>query len=262
MINATEKKLPISVFIITLNEERNIKRLLESCRDMDEIILVDSGSTDKTLEIAANYDVKISHNDWPGYAKQKAYAMSLCSHEWVLNLDADEELTPELIKKFAKIVKENKYDSVRCQRNDIFMGKRLSSFTKKPNNCRLYKKATASFDLSRFAHERADIKGSQVFIREAFNHYGYADIKTLTEKNNLYSSFKAEEKYSKNKKPSLLKLLLIFPAIFIKSYIFQRHIFSGKRGFILSVLTAYYLFIKEAKLFELYSNDRKEATYE
>lgn len=245
------EKLPISVFIVTKDEECNIARLLESCAVMDEIIIVDSGSTDKTIEIAKEYDVKVVHNDWPGYAKQKFYAMSLCKNEWVLNLDADEELTPELIKRFSQVITEGKYNSVRCQRNDIFMGKPFSKYTKKPNNCRLYKKELAVFDTTRLAHESADVEGSQLFIKEAFNHYGYSGIKEITDKNNTYSSLKSKEKFIKEKKASLVKLIFIFPLIFVKTYIIQGYIFSGFRGFVMGILTAYYMFIKEAKLYEL-----------
>ncbi|MCO7227310.1 glycosyltransferase family 2 protein [Pleionea sp. CnH1-48] len=257
-MSQTQETLPISVFIITLNEEKNIRRVLESCCDMDEIIVVDSGSTDSTVSIAKEFTDKVSFNEWPGYAKQKDYAMSLCSNEWVLNLDADEELTPELIEQFRKTISDDHYDAVRSQRNDIFIGKALSDWTKKPNNCRLYRKQAAHFDTTRLAHERADISGKELFVKEAFNHYGYGNIETITNKNNLYSSLKAQEKFDKGKSYSILKLLLVFPLIFTKTYIFQRHIFSGMRGFIISIMTAYYLFIKEAKLYEHCQNKKLE----
>ena len=266
-----QSKIQASVFIISKNEEHNIARVLDSCKDFDEIILVDSGSTDKTLEIAKQYPVTIIHNDWPGYAKQKAYAMSLCKHEWVLNLDADEELTPELIAQFKKAIRDDNCDAIRCQRNDIFINQPLSPLTKKPNNCRFYRKSAAHFDTSRLAHERADITGKERFIKEAFNHYGYPSIESITYKNNLYSSFKADEKFAKGKSFSLLKIFLVFPLIFIKTHLLQRHIFSGRRGFILSIMTSYYLFIKEAKLYEHHKSlpidldtipDRNHATKE
>ncbi len=250
-------KIKASVFIVTLNEEANIGRVLASCKEFDEIIVVDSGSTDETLTIAKNFNVKIVHNDWPGYAAQKEYAMSLCSNEWVLNLDADEELTPELKIKFKEIMDDGKYDSVRCQRKDYFMGSFFSELTKKQNNCRFYKKDVATFDQSRLAHERADISGNQIFVKEAFNHYGYSDIESITTKNNIYSSLKAKEKFLKGKKGSFLKLLISFPAFFIKTYLLQRYLFSGYRGFIISILTAYYMFIKEAKLIQYRENNNE-----
>ena len=114
-------KLPISVFIITKNEEEHIEKTLKSVSLFDEVILVDSGSTDSTLDIAKRYRAKIYTHSWQGYAKQKQYAMSLCSNEWVLNLDGDEEVNPSLISAFKEIIEQDKADSVRFWRNDIFM---------------------------------------------------------------------------------------------------------------------------------------------
>ena len=243
-------KLPISVFIITKNEEEHIEKTLKSVSLFDEVILVDSGSTDSTLDIAKRYRAKIYTHSWQGYAKQKQYAMSLCSNEWVLNLDGDEEVNPSLISAFKEIIEQDKADSVRFWRNDIFINKPLSSWSKKPNNHRLYKRSKSFFDDSRLAHESATVNGKEIFINETFDHFGYGSIETLTTKNNIYSSLKANEKFAKGKRYSNMKLITVFPLVFIKEYFFQRKIFSGKRGFILAIMGAYYAFIKEAKLFE------------
>ena len=243
-------KLPISVFIITKNEEEHIEKTLKSVSLFDEVILVDSGSTDSTLDIAKRYGAKIYTHSWQGYAKQKQYAMSLCSNEWVLNLDGDEEVNPSLISAFKEIIEQDKADSVRFWRNDIFINKPLSSWSKKPNNHRLYKRSKSFFDDSRLAHESATVNGKEIFINETFDHFGYGSIETLTTKNNIYSSLKANEKFAKGKRYSNMKLITVFPLVFIKEYFFQRKIFSGKRGLILAVINAHYAFIKEAKLFE------------
>jgi glycosyltransferase involved in cell wall biosynthesis len=243
-------KLPVSVFIITKNEEEHIEKTLKSVSLFDEVILVDSGSTDSTLDIAKRYGTKIYTHSWQGYAKQKQYAMSLCSNEWVLNLDGDEQVNPSLINAFKEIIEQDKADSVRFWRNDIFIDKPLSTWSKKPNNHRLYKRSKSFFDDSRLAHESATVNGKEIFINETFDHFGYGSIETLTTKNNNYSSLKANEKFAKEKRYSNVKLITIFPIVFIKEYFFQRKIFSGKRGFILAIMGAYYAFIKEAKLFE------------
>ena len=243
-------KLPVSVFIITQNEEEHIEKTLKSVSLFDEVILVDSGSTDSTLDIAKRYGAKIYTHSWQGYAKQKQYAMSLCSNEWVLNLDGDEQVNPSLINAFKEIIEQDKADSVRFWRNDIFIDKPLSTWSKKPNNHRLYKRSKSFFDDSRLAHESATVDGKEIFINETFDHFGYGSIETLTTKNNNYSSLKANEKFAKGKRYSNVKLITIFPIVFIKEYFFQRKIFSGKRGFILAIMGAYYAFIKEAKLFE------------
>jgi glycosyltransferase involved in cell wall biosynthesis len=251
-------KLPISVFIITKNEEEHIEKTLKSVSLFDEVILVDSGSTDSTLDIAKRYRAKIYTHSWQGYAKQKQYAMSLCSNEWVLNLDGDEEVNPSLISAFKEIIEQDKADSVRFWRNDIFINKPLSTWSKKPNNHRLYKRSKSFFDDSRLAHESATVNGKEIFINETFDHFGYGSIETLTTKNNIYSSLKANEKFAKGKRYSNVKLITVFPLVFIKEYFFQRKIFSGKRGFILAIMGAYYAFIKEAKLFENHQLNNKD----
>lgn len=243
-------KIPLSVFIVSQDEEKNIARVLSSVNFADEIILVDSGSQDKTLSIAETFNVTIIKQPWLGYAKQKQFAMEQCRNDWVLNLDADEAVSHELKKEIVKTVQSNNCDSLRCLRDDIFIGRKLSNWTKKPNNLRLYKKSQASFDDSRMVHESADINGSEKSVDATLIHYGYGNIRTLTEKINQYSSLKAEEKYSKNKSYSTIKLVLIFPLVFIQEWLFKRKIFSGRRGFILSVIQAYYAFMKEAKLYE------------
>jgi len=244
-------KLPISVFIITLNEENNIARALRSVQFAEEIVVVDSGSTDGTLDIIRSFGIEPIHNDWPGYAKQKQFAMDLCSNDWVLNLDADEEITSGLANCFAEVIKENKYSSVRCERDDYFIGKSLSSGARKPRNTRFYRKSVTHFDTSRLVHESATVVGEQLFVAQSLLHYGYSNISICTDKKNQYSSLKAKEKYQKGKRFSYLKLLLIFPLVFIQDLIFKRRILLGTRGLILSVIQANYAFTKEAKLFEL-----------
>ncbi|MGB0893116.1 MAG: glycosyltransferase family 2 protein [Parashewanella sp.] len=243
-------KLPVSVFIITLNEEAHIAKTLSSVRDMDEVIVVDSGSSDNTLNIAAEYGATIIHQKWMGYAKQKQFAMEQCRNDWVLNLDGDEAINSKLVSAFRDIIAKNNADSVRFWRDDIFIGSPLSNLSKKANNHRFYRKSKARFDESRLAHESATVDGKEIFINQVFQHYGYDSISSITEKNNQYSSLKALEKFEKKKRFSSLKLLFIFPLVFAKEYILQRKLFSGRRGFILSVMQAYYAFIKEAKLYE------------
>lgn len=251
-------KLPISVFIITKNEGKHLEKTLQSVSLIDEIILVDSGSTDDTLSIAERYGAKIYTHPWQGYAKQKQYAMSLCRHEWVLNLDGDEAINPSLINALSAVMAQDSADSVRFWRNDIFIGKPLSHWSKKPNNHRFYKRSKSFFDDSRLAHESATVDGKEIFINETFDHFGYCSIEAITHKNNSYSSLKADEKFAKGKRFSVLKLIIIFPLVFIKEYLLQRKCFSGMRGFILSIMTAYYAFLKEAKLYENHQLDQLE----
>lgn len=243
-------KLPLSVFIITQDEEKNIQRAIKSVEFADEIIVVDSGSTDKTLEILESLGITVIHQDWQGYARQKQFAMQQCRNDWVLNLDADEEVTVELAERIKSCVIANDYSSMRFLRADLFINKFPSPLSKHPNNIRLFLRKKASFDANKLVHESASVTGRELFVREKLNHYGYCNIELLTKKNNHYSTLKALAKHQQKKSYSTLKLMLIFPFVFIQQWLFNRKIFSGKRGFILSIIEAHYAFLKEAKLYE------------
>lgn len=250
-------KLPISVFIITLNEEANIDRLLNSLKNFDEVVVVDSGSTDNTCSIAELHGAKVIFNTWQGYAKQKQFAMQRCKNQWVLNLDADEEIPANLLPKIQNAIKRNDINSVRFARCDLFLDKPMPRICSLFSNTRLYRKELASFDDSFLVHESATTKGKQIYINTPFIHYGYNDINTLVEKLNTYSTLKAIEKNNKGKKAKATKLLLSFPIEFLRKLIFQRFILFGYRGFILSVLYAHYSFLKEAKLYALNNTTNK-----
>ncbi|RDX35874.1 glycosyltransferase family 2 protein [Kangiella sp. HD9-110m-PIT-SAG07] len=251
------EKIPVSVFIIAQDEEKHIGRVLESCQQFAEIIVVDSGSTDATKKIAEDKGAKVVHHDWLGYARQKQYAMSLCQHDWVLNLDADEELTTELIEEFTTFAtSEHHYVALKCRRNDKFIGEFFSTLTRLPTNTRLFKKDSVEYYINNLVHEGPQINGSVKNTSKYFNHYGYADIGQLSDKYNKYSSLKADEKFRKGKKPSKLKLITIYPLEFIRNYIIYRYCFSGIRGFIFSHLSAYYALSKEAKLYELFKTSK------
>lgn len=249
MSQNTNKKIPVSVFIITQNEEQHIARAINSCQDFDEVIVVDSGSNDDTKTIAESLGAKVVHNDWPGYAKQKQYAMSLCKHEWVLNLDADEELTSEVISDFKRLIESEQYDFIKCFRNDLFLGMFFPRWIHLPNNHRLFKKSSAQYRINDLVHEGPDFNGREGKSNYYFNHYGYADIETLNQKYEYYSTLKAQEKFNKGKKPSRLKLLLVAPLEFIRVYLIYRYCFAGLRGFIFAKLAAHYAFLKESKLY-------------
>jgi len=251
-------KLPISVFIITLNEEKNIARALKSVDFAEEIIVVDSGSTDATIEIVKSFGIEPVHNDWPGYSKQKQFAMDLCQHEWVLNIDADEEVNSALVERFIQVMESDDYASVRCLRHDVFMGSVLSPLTRLARNTRFYKKTKAVFDDTRLVHERVIVTGKELLVSEHITHYGYPGIELFTDKKNKYSSLKAKEKHLKGKKFSYLKLFLIFPLVFFQEWLFKRKIFSGVPGLVLSIIQAHYAFIKEAKLYEFNAKDNED----
>lgn len=245
-----------SVYIICKNEEKHIKRVLESVKDFSEIIIVDSGSSDKTLEIATSYTNKIYHQDWMGFAKQKEYARSLCSNEWVLNLDADEELTQELKQEIINKIEENKIDGLNIKISSSYLGKFNSEKSKFNRRIRFFRKS-AGYYPDKLVHESIVVDGKIEKAKGFIYDYGTIDLKTHLNKINEYSSLRALEKFEKNKKSSLIKLLFIFPLAFLKSFIIKRGFLNGTRGFIAAINNSFYAFLKEAKLYELNNSKDK-----
>ncbi|WP_232230545.1 glycosyltransferase family 2 protein [Alteromonas sp. RW2A1] len=243
------------MFIVAQDEANNIERVLRSVSDFAQVLVVDSGSTDNTVALAEAMGAEVIHQDWLGYAGQKQFALSLCQQDWVLNLDADEALTPECIAVIKQTIIRNDIAALRFARNDIFMNQLPNKWMKKPNNLRLYRRQLAHFDTSEQVHESAIVEGKEIRTQVAFTHFGYNRIDALVAKNNLYSSFRAEDKFARNKRPSLIKLALVLPFTFLQKYFLQGRITNGKRGLILATIDAFYAFLKEAKLWEKYLVD-------
>ncbi|MDA3049066.1 glycosyltransferase family 2 protein [Campylobacter sp. JMF_02 ED1] len=248
MINA-------SVYAIVQNEEKHIERMLKSVADFAEIIIVDSGSTDKTLQIAQKYGAKIYHHDWQGEGVQKNYAFSLCSHEWVLNLDGDEEVSAELKAEICEFMAQSEFDGLDIKFHEFYMGGIVDDRVRKNTHIRFFRKSSGEYR-NLGVHAQVSINGKVRKSRGVIYHFSDKPIKELVSKNNNYSSLRAQQKFEKGKKPSLAKLLFIFPLVFFKSYFLRRSFFDGKKGFIIAVINAFYAFMKEAKLYEIWLNKK------
>ncbi|MFV5494804.1 glycosyltransferase family 2 protein [Acinetobacter towneri] len=243
--------IPCSVYIVTLNCAEWLESTLESVKDFSEVIILDSGSTDLTYAIAESFpNTRISHQDWQGYAGQKSLALAQCKNDWVLNLDGDEVLSSELKAEIEQTIQSNQLDALITPINDVFLGVPNSKHTKKHAKVRFFRKSKGRYDLENKVHENVIVDGQSVRAEGDIYHYGESSIFVKVEKNNQYSELKAQEKYQKGKVPSLLKLVLVMPLTFIKSYFIRRSCLNGWRGFVNSMVNAFYAFLKEAKLFE------------
>lgn len=239
----------ISAYLITLNEGRYLDEVLSSLDGVDEIVIVDSGSTDATLSIAQKHQAKIIHQDWLGFAKQKAFAMQQCTHDWVLNLDGDEVLPPGAISVIKENIAQNPQRCFAIQRDDFFMGasmipRKMRSFM------RIYPKSRAKWRETDLVHEHIDIDLPVHKLPIVFKHYGYLTVDSMLLKNNGYASLKAQQRIAKGRPFSALRMIFIFPVMFIKIYFFNRHFLCGWRGFIRATLQSAYFFLTEAKLYE------------
>lgn len=250
MINA-------SVYMICQNEEKHIKRALEAVKDFKEIVVVDSGSTDNTLKIASEYTDKVLFKKWEGEGVQKAFALSQCTKEWVLNIDADEEISDELKKEIVEFMNNNKFSALDIPFWEYNLGRICSPLVRKNTHIRFFRKDSARYT-NMGVHAQVEIfKGGVKTAKNCIHHFSDKFIHELVVKNNNYSTLRAEQKVLKNKKFSILKLVFIFPLVFFKSYILRRSIFDGKKGFIVSVINAFYAFMKEAKVYELQNKSKK-----
>ncbi len=241
-----------SVYIICCNEEQHIERVLENVKEFDEVILVDSGSHDKTLEIAQRFaNVVIHHQPWFGYAKQKAFALSQCKNLWVLNLDADELLSDELKNDIKNAIALDNCDALSCSLSEVFLGKSSHRFSKHADKIRFFKKALGRYNLDILVHESISVRGKIHHANGVIYHYGLTSIETMIKKNNEYSTLAALTKFARHKRFNIFKLVCIFLWAFFRAYFLKRLFLNGARGFIHSMSIGFYAFLKEAKLYEL-----------
>lgn len=255
----TQNKLPISVFVITKNEEENIVRLLDNLQDFEEIIVVDSGSNDRTLELAKSYsNTKVSHNQWPGFSEQKSHALSLCSKTWVLNLDADETLDEAFKTELQNFIVQDKYIALRSKRVLFRWGRKPKSFGKDEQLIRFFKKVHGHYE-SRQVHESISIDGEIKDSDAAILHHENLSYSQRIEKTVFYAKLKAQDKYAKGDQVSFIVVMLIFPLTFIRTYLIKGHFLDGFGGVLTSVNVAFYNYMKYANLWDMHKRAQRKA---
>lgn len=252
--------LKLSSVIIAKNEELNIRRCIESQADcIDEIIvLVDDASADKTYDIAKAYSsVIVQKAKWMGYSETKKYGISLSSNDWILWIDADESITPELceeIKEFKKSVPA--FNAYSVPRMAYFLGKWIKHSGWYPGRVtRLFNKNKVNFN-NNSVHEQLEINGFIGKLDHDLEHYTDPSIHHYFEKFNNYTSLAASELFTRRKRFSILDILLRPVGIFVKMYFIKAGFLDGIHGFILAVFSASYVFTKYCKLWELERNKK------
>ncbi len=228
----------LSVSIITLNEEKNIERCLQSVTWADEVVVVDSGSKDRTVELSKKYTDRVIHNDWKGFADQKDFAMRSCSNEWVLSLDADEEISSELRAEIENLLKNPKeFDGYYMPRKTYFNGKWIKSCGWYPGyQLRFFKKSLTKLT-DRKVHEGFEVNGKVGYLKGDILHYTHIDLKSTIAKINNYSTLEAEEKYLE-KRSTPVNFILNPIAAFLQHYFIRRGFTDGVEGLLISILHA------------------------
>lgn len=242
----------LSVFITTLNNAKTLPCCLDSVQWADEIVVLDTFSTDGTVEIAKKYGVQLFQHEFLGYGRQKQSALEKTTNEWVLLLDADEALSDELQHEIKEVLSEEpRYCGFELARQEQLFWRMSSKLTRLNYQLRFFKKSAGR--LSEDAvHAAPKTSGPVKKLQHPFLHFGETNLHTKVAKINAYSSGMVEDKVKKGKQGSLLTLLFYPPIAFIQSYLFKRNILNGSAGFIASVTMAYYSFLKYAKLREYY----------
>lgn len=239
----------LSVVIIAKNEEANIRRCLESVKWADEIVLVDSGSTDNTIAIAKEYTDKIySLTDWQGYGIQKQRALEQASGDWVLNLDADESVDDTLRLVLLQAIKSGKADAYRIPVRMCFYDKPLRFTSSPKRHIRLFRREGARFSRD-IVHEKILLpEGATIGqLQASIMHHSYRDISHLLSKINRYSSCSAKIRLENKKSASLLKTMLGASWMFFRCYIIQLGFRDGRDGLVLALFNAQGAFYRGIK---------------
>lgn len=247
-----EAKLPLSVIIITKNEARHIADCLRSVRFAREIIVLDSGSTDGTSEIARDLGASVHHsNDWPGFGPQKNRALDLATQPWVFSIDADERVTPALKKEMMEVLRDPACLGYFVPRLSELCGQPIRHSGWWPDYVlRLFRRDAGRFT-NAVVHERVEVKGSTAKLQACLLHYPYETLDALIQKMNRYSTDAAHMMFAKGKRAGILSIIGHSVWTFIRIYLLRRGFLDGRYGFVLAVTAASGSFFRYSKLMML-----------
>ena len=240
--------LKISATVVTLNEEVNLARALESLRCCDEIVVVDSGSGDRTTEIARRLGARVIGSEWRGYAAQKNFAAQQASHDWILSLDADEALSDELQADIWEVKREGpRADAYSMPRLAQYMGRWILHSGWHPDpKVRLYDRRKARW-VGDYVHETVEVSGRVAHLGSKLLHYTCDSLSQHLRTTDRYTTLAAREMLAQGRVAPWWRLVLSPPWAFFKSYILQKGFLDGPEGLIIANMAAFYVFLKYAK---------------
>lgn len=244
----------LSVFITTFNNEETLSACLESVGFADEVVVLDSFSTDATVTIAERAGAIVHQHQFLGYGRQKQLALDHTTHPWVLFLDADEMLSTEVVDEIrARLANDtlgaNDTTGYELKRIEQVFWRMSGDRTRKNYYTRLFHRNAAEFSEMR-VHATVVVEGRVERLTHGFYHFGEASIHIKVDKINGYSTGLVLDKVSKGRRPSAWTMVFYPPLFFVRSFIFKRGFTNGWAGFIASVVATFYVFLKYAKLYE------------
>jgi len=250
----------ISVCIITFNEEQDIRACLESVRWAGEIVVVDSFSADRTVEIAREYTARVIQRGWPGHVEQKNFALQQATGDWILSLDADERVSPELAVEIQEVIRRADRPEVgyAVPRKTFYLGGWVMHGGWYPSRrLRLVRRGRAKWSgVNPHDHLYAD--GPTGNLKGDLYHFTYRDIADHLKTIDSFTTISAREMFQAGRKHPLLHMFFHPIGKFLKMYFLRLGFLDGAAGFILAVLSGYYVFLKYAKLWEKYRQARPE----
>lgn len=268
---ATRPRSLISAFVICFNEQEQITDCLKSLSFCDEVILIDSFSTDDTVGIARNLGAKIIQRTWPGYREQKAYGLTVVAHEWVVNIDADERVSDELRESILKVLEDDYDHKPATQRIAGYYVNRvvyhLGRWWRRGGwypeyRLRVFRKSAVSWGGVE-PHEKAIVRGETASLSGELYHFTYKDIDEQFSRLHSLSTIVAREEYNSGRRASFLSLLINPILRMLKFYVLKRGYREGMAGFVVAGVEGCYTFMKYAKLWGLeYQHGRASAAAE
>jgi glycosyltransferase involved in cell wall biosynthesis len=242
----------LSVTIIALNEAAHIAAAIDSASFADEILVVDSGSSDGTADIARAKGVRVLTREWAGYVEQKNFAAEQASHDWIFSLDADERIPPPLAEEIRGILAADPpHHGYRVPRVTFHLGRWIRTTDFYPDyQTRLYDRRHARWR-GRYVHESVSVDGPSGQLKNDLQHYSFADLRDQIKRINHYSTLSAKQMYEAGRRTGPVEILVHPPAAFLRNYILRRGFLDGTAGLTISLVNAWSVGLKFMKLWEL-----------
>lgn len=253
--------ITISCYIICKNEERNIEACIKSVSFCDQIVVVDSLSTDRTVEIVKSLDpafkIDFYQREWEGYSAQKQFALEQCTGQWCLCIDADERVEPDFVPVLQRTLANTDSNGFILRWRPFLYGYGYAhKWTRLTGALRLTRQGCAQYNLERSVHESMTVDGkTEKLSGTAILHRGAAAFADQLQKEGSYARLKANDRFVRGKRAGLARFLLNPPFYFLKSYVLNRYFLSGRAGFIHSVRLMIYAFATETILYQLHRNE-------
>lgn len=248
--------IKLSVIVITKNEAANIAKCLESVSWADEIIVLDSGSSDETVEICKKFTSHVFETDWQGFGIQKQRALEKVTGDWVLSIDADETISPELRAEIEHAIRQNQFDAFLLPRLSSYCGKFIKHGGWYPDYIlRLFRREVGYFT-NDVIHERVIVEGKTGKLTAPILHESYSDLSEVLEKVNSYSKLQAQKLAARGAKSSLSKAIFRAWWKFIQTYFVKAAFLDGRHGLMLAISSAESVYYKYLKLLELQNKCR------